>query len=291
MKPLFTVTAPAKLNLHLDITGTRPDGFHTLVSIFHGIDLGDELRFHGDPRGTGTKVIGEFDCLPEENLIVKAADLINKTLGRSETFSIEAVKRIPAGAGLGGGSSDAAAVLRGLNRFYGEPLSRKDLQQLGSRLGSDVPFFLGESTAALVTGRGEILRDLPPLKGFQVILLVPPVHIGTPEAYRMFDREGGISGLISEEEVLRFYGALHASPWPFYNSFSRTLVSGYAEIRDALDILERWEPLYRGISGSGSSVFAVFSEDFSIEGPLNEIKSRFDRVWKIKLLARWISPY
>jgi 4-diphosphocytidyl-2-C-methyl-D-erythritol kinase len=129
------------------------------------------------------------------------------------------------------------------------------------------------------------------LTGFQVVLLVPPVHIGTPEAYRKFDREGGVWGQLSEEDVRRYYRDLHASPWPFYNSFSRTLVSSYPEIREALDIFEPWNPLYRGISGSGSSVFAVFSKDFSVEAPIKEIKSRFDRVWKIKLLARWKSPY
>jgi len=291
MKPLFTVTAPAKLNLHLDITGTRPDGFHSLISLFHAIDLEDELRFHGAPGGTPLEVTGRFDCAPDDNLIVKAVQLMGKTLGRNDSFSIEVVKRIPAGAGLGGGSSDAAAVLKGLNRYYRDPLTREELIELGGRLGSDVPFFLGESTAALVTGRGEVLTALSPLEGFQGVLLVPPVHISTPEAYRLFDREGGVSCLIPQEEVLQLYSVLEDSPWPFYNSFSRTLTCEYSEIREGLAFFQRWTPLYTGISGSGSSLFAVFPTDFSIEDVIKRLKSRFDRVWKIKLLARWKSPY
>lgn len=291
MKPLFTVDAPAKLNLHLDITGTRADGFHSLVSLFHAVDLADELRFYGAPRGTPIEVTGGFDCAPEENLIVKAVNLMGKTVGRNDSFYIEVNKRIPAGAGLGGGSSDAAAVLKGLNRFYGGPLSREELIELGGRLGSDVPFFLGESTAALVTGRGEVLTALSPLEGFQGVLLVPPVHISTPEAYGMFDKEGGVACLMSEEEVLQFYSGLDESPWPFYNSFSRALTCRYSEIREGLAFFVPWKPLYTGISGSGSSLFAVFPTDFSVEEVIKGLNSRFDRVWKIKLLARWKSPY
>ncbi len=291
MKPVFTVAAPAKLNLHLDITGMRPDGFHSLVSIFHAVDLEDELRFYRVPGEAGSEVSGGFDCPPEDNLIIKAVNLFGKTLGRGESFRIEAVKKIPAGAGLGGGSSDAAAVLKGLNGYYGGPLTQRELLRLGESLGSDVPFFLGESTASLVTGRGEVLRDLPPLKGYAGILAVPPVAVATPRAFGLFDREGGVSGLMDQGEIRRVYEGLGAAPWPFYNSFTRSLISHYPVIKEILDYFAGLNPLYRGISGSGSSVFAIFPEKFPTEEAIKGLKSRFDRVWKIKLLAQWKSPY
>lgn len=167
--------APAKLNLALEVTGRRPDGYHEVVSVMQTIDLADRVRLSEAP-GIEMEVAGEAQQgVPREgprNLAYSAAAALARTAGRSDLgVRIELEKGIPAGMGLGGGSTDAAAVLRGLNRLWGLDLPPAQLSQIAAEIGSDVPFFLHGGTA-LVTGRGEVVEPLPDVAPFELTLFL-----------------------------------------------------------------------------------------------------------------------
>lgn len=172
--------APAKLNLTLEVLGRRDDGYHEVVSIMQTIDLADRVRLSERPDlslvVTGREA-GGVPSDPEANLALKAARLLQQQVGAGGHGAlIELEKNIPAGAGLGGGSSDAAAVLRGLNHLWGLNLPLPALERLAAKLGSDVTFFLQGGTA-LATGRGEVIEPLPDLPASPYTLFLPPVHI------------------------------------------------------------------------------------------------------------------
>ncbi len=169
---MLKILAPAKLNLTLEVLAKRPDGFHEIRSVIQAINLGDSLRFRLSENI-------EFSCndpdwVSAKSLVSKAVSLLQKTTGCAQGVTIEVDKRIPLVSGLSGDSSDAAAVLRGLNRLWGLGLSLGELLELASQLGSDVAFFLYGGTA-VVRGRGEVVTPLPPFPHMWVVLMLPPV--------------------------------------------------------------------------------------------------------------------
>ena len=169
---MLTVLAPAKLNLTLEVLAKRPDGFHEIRSVVQTINLYDSLRFQLNENV-------EFDCadpswIPEVSLVSKAVDLLQKTTGCSKGVKIEVDKRIPLVSGLSGDSSDAAAVLVGLNKLWELGLSLSELLELAPQLGSDVAFFLYGGTA-LLKGRGEVVTSLPSFPHMRVVVMLPPV--------------------------------------------------------------------------------------------------------------------
>jgi len=169
---MLTVLAPAKINLTLEVLGERPDGFHEIRSVIQTINLYDSLRFHLSHNV-------ELSCdapgfIPEKSLVSRATALLQHATGCSKGATIEISKRIPLASGLGGDSSDAAAILYGLNRLWQLGLSLPELLELAPGLGSDVAFFLYGGTA-LVEGRGERVTPLPPLPHRWVVLFMPPV--------------------------------------------------------------------------------------------------------------------
>ena len=178
----------AKLNLTLDVLGKREDGYHDLQSVMQGISIRDDIEID---IGTGKpwKLLCTVEDIPtdENNLAWKAAKVYCDTLHKDpEGLEIRINKRIPSGAGLGGGSADAAAVLRALNRHYGEPLSVMALAELGAEIGSDVPFCVLCGTA-MVEGRGERLRKLPDMPDCVFVICKPDFSVSTPELYQKID--------------------------------------------------------------------------------------------------------
>lgn len=202
---------------------------------------------------------------------------------RGETDSL----RSRIGRGIlrcGGGAQGAKPLLRG-------PLSPETLARLGAELGSDVPFFLGASTAALVSGRGEKIAPLPPLEGVWLVLVTPELHISTPEAFRWFDQEGGEREPADEPGLRALYAGLGEERWRFFNSFAPSLFRRFPLLEEIYQEIEGGGGLYTGISGSGSSLFGVFKDLPSADRAFFSLKGRFQKVWKIKLLARWKTPY
>ncbi|KAL6616235.1 hypothetical protein ACP70R_038505 [Stipagrostis hirtigluma subsp. patula] len=184
--------SPCKVNVFLRITGKRPDGFHDLASLFHVISLGDTIKFSLSPSKSKDRLSTNVAGVPvdERNLIIKALNLYRKKTGSDNYFWIHLDKKVPTGAGLGGGSSNAATALWAANQFSGCIASEKDLQEWSGEIGSDIPFFFSRG-AAYCTGRGEIVQDIPnPLpENLPMVLIKPPEACSTAEVYRRFRLE------------------------------------------------------------------------------------------------------
>jgi 4-diphosphocytidyl-2-C-methyl-D-erythritol kinase len=181
--------APAKINLGLRVVGTRPDGFHLLESVFLPLDLGDDVEVALLPGGEDTLALeGDAADVPADvsNLALRAAALFRRAACLSGGVRVRLRKRIPAAAGLGGGSSDAAAVLRGLARLAPGALAAEELAELALRLGADVPFFL-DPRPALVSGIGERIEALPGVPAFALVLALPGTPLSTAAVFREYD--------------------------------------------------------------------------------------------------------
>lgn len=255
------VSAPAKVNLSLRVLGKRADGFHEIRTVFQAVDLADEVSVDLAGRGVSVRVEGA-DVGPErENLAYRAAEAFLDATGKTHGVRIELVKRIPAGAGLGGGSSDAAAVLRCLAALSSSPPSAGSLHRIGAALGSDVPFFLGDSPLARASGRGEVLTALPPLPEAHMVLALPLVHVATAEAYRALAR-----GPLEHSDAAAGRtdaGSANPHSWPdamamLHNDFEGAVAPLYDEIARSLDALRGAGASGTLLSGSGAASFGLF---------------------------------
>jgi 4-diphosphocytidyl-2-C-methyl-D-erythritol kinase len=268
---VLTLEAPCKINLHLRVKGLRADGYHGLESVFLALAWGDTLRFDAAKGPGACELIrncllppGELSFPVEQDLAYRAAVLFRERTGFDRALRIELDKRIPLGAGLGGGSSDAATVLLALDRLAGTGLSRAVLGALAASLGSDVPFFLSPG-AALVYGRGEELIPLETPRNIRVVLVNPGFPSDTAGAFRLLDREGrGREGPdISPESLIRALPG-HPASWPYKNDFlSLFLEKGAAGEAEAYwRVLGSFKTLgaeFVGLSGSGSTCFGIFT--------------------------------
>jgi len=187
----ITLEAPAKINLYLEVGALRPDGFHHVRTVMQAVDLCDlvEVELSAERSALELEVEGEAPA-GEENLCIRAAETFNSVLREPVGARIKLVKRIPQAAGLGGGSSDAAAVLRAIDLLLGGVLRKEELLRMAASLGSDVPFFLLGGTV-LGVGRGERVSPLKQAPPLPVVLANPGRELPTAEVYRLFDQEGG----------------------------------------------------------------------------------------------------
>jgi 4-diphosphocytidyl-2-C-methyl-D-erythritol kinase len=260
----LTVFAPAKVNLHLEVKNKRQDGFHDIESVFLAVNFGDTLFFNV-LKGEGTVEIdmrGLKSPLPtEENIIFRTVSLFREKTGFNKGLKISVKKRIPMGGGLGGGSSDAAAALLALNKLADSPCNREKLLEMAIFLGSDVPFFIYEAPAALVTGRGERILPLKAPK-WHLVLVNPGFHSDTSAAYKLLDQnrtstqtgsnigEFIKNGVIDEKAFSRFSN-------DFLNFAQSPQKSVYNEI---IAGLREFGADYANLSGSGATCFGVFSD-------------------------------
>ena len=239
--------APAKLNLMLRVTGRRADGYHLLQTVFRFIDYGDELRFTVREDGVIARCRDVVGVTREQDLTLRAARLLQRATGTPLGADIELDKRLPLGAGLGGGSSDAATTLVALNRLWGLDLPRERLQQLAVELGADVPVFVfGES--ALGEGIGEKLTALALPPAWYLVLL-PPVSVAT-------------AGIFQDADLIRDSNAITIPPFSAElagNDLEPVVRRQYPEVGRYLDWLRRFGAA--SITGSGACVFAQFSTE------------------------------
>lgn len=251
------VLAPAKVNLHLRILARRPDGFHELDTVFQAVGLTDRLRLARTPEaGVRLQVRGADLGPPEQNLVMRAARGFVDRVPVAGGVRIELEKGIPAGAGLGGGSSDAAATIRALESLFEVALSPDGRLALAAELGSDVPFFLGPGGRALGQGRGERLIPLPPLPPAWLVLGLPPVHVATGPAYELLARSR------QGTDVGHPPGTGPVSEWyqvarQAVNDFEPVVAAAYPAVARALEAVRVAGPLLALLSGSGGAVFAV----------------------------------
>ncbi len=254
------VVAHAKVNPLLRVLARETDGYHGVETVLCLLDLADGLvAERRDHAGLSIEVVGEDTGPADENLAVRGARAVLEATGNRFGVHLSLEKRIPVRAGLGGGSSDAAAAMIAVNRLAGDPVPRHELLQFAARLGSDIPFFLTGAPLALAWGHGERLLRLPSLPSAPALLLTPPVTVATPEAYGWIDvaranvgRRGAVAldldALGSWGDVARLSG----------NDFESVLFGRLPDLRQAFEALAGTRPLLCRMSGSGSTLFAVY---------------------------------
>lgn len=288
MKWSISIGAPAKINLHLHVYPGISEGFHALRSVFVMVSLYDELRLSPADHGN-CKIIGMDQVPREENLIWKAWRIYTKTTGDIYGVDVLCRKRIPAMSGLGGGSSDAAAMLKCLDlaaaRTGRKALGAGELKKIAESLGSDVPFFL-EGPAALGEGRGEQLLTMRLPREYPVVLIRPRPDIATGEAYGYLDTmENRSETDPAAEELVKSFAEGTPDTWAYYNSFTPVMCAKYPEIKSLIDELYQKGAGYANMSGSGSAVYGVFLNEKAAEEAAKYLKKTRKKVWKLKMLA------
>lgn len=286
----IVVWAPAKVNLFLEILGKRPDGYHDLVTAMLAVNLFDTLVLQPAPEGSLNLTSSEPGLSrAEDNLIVKAARLLQRETGRSDGAAIRLVKRIPMQAGLGGGSSDAAAALAGLNRLWNLRLSQAKLAELGGSLGSDVAFFLN-GDAAWCTGRGEIVEPIAVGRALDLVLVCPPLGCSTPEVYRGLTvpanpvSGAGLRHAIQKGDIDAILSGLH-------NRLSESALRLAPPLSEYLEKLRNLGPEGVLLSGSGSTVFALCRSRAEAKGLARAYaRNRLDKHDKVYVVRSRASP-
>jgi len=281
------IKAPAKINLCLNVGPRRRDGYHPVCSLMEEVSLFDTLRARplksGGIRLTGTDIVGE------ENLIVRAARALEDETGLSFNVEVELIKEIPVAAGLGGGSSDAAAALKLFISMFDLDISNERLTDIALSIGADVPFFL-TAGPKLVQGVGEILKDVYTMPEHSIVLVVPEAELQTSEVYRVFDETGGSrreafelrcswleSDVLAMHDFESLCGVLH-----------NDLELSAPAICDEIDkVKEELRQVGAGrilMSGSGPAVFGLFPEEDMAASAALKIRRRYQRVWVVKPL-------
>jgi 4-diphosphocytidyl-2-C-methyl-D-erythritol kinase len=248
--------AQAKINLALRIFGLRPDGFHSIETVFLRLELGDDVEVRTTSGEKSVRCFEMRDKSPEENLAYRAAELYAKQTGWPKGFEIEIVKNIPIGGGLGGGSADAAAVLRILNTLATKPVASERLLEMAALLGSDVPFLAGDQAMAMSWGRGERMLALKPLPPREVELFIPPFGVNSAEAYAMLDEDRGEYSGHGPELTTEMFRDWESAARSSVNDFEAVMRPRHPEIDALLARGEKYGQFYR-MSGSGSTVFKV----------------------------------
>ena len=274
------ILSPAKINLFLQVTGKRPDGYHELFSLMCGVSLFDTITLQFGGKKIALESSHPQIPLDETNLACRAAALFFKNMGSNDGVKIILDKSIPVAAGLGGGSSNAASVLKGLNHHYGHPFSREQLMSMGLGLGADVPFFLFEKPA-LVTGIGEQLEAYPEVLPYHVILVNPGFKVSTAEVFQNLNlRLTKCKKKITKTSLMKtgYDISRHLA-----NDLEAVTVSKFPQL-DAIKVLLLEQGAMGALmSGSGPTVFGLFS-DAKTAGRAMPAVARNSR-WKVYCAA------
>lgn len=279
--PSLTVPAYAKLNLTLDVLGRRPDGYHDLCMVMQSITLADKLTVAAAP-GSGVAVRTNLSFLPSDgrNLAAMAAQRFLERTGRPLAVDIDLEKKVPVCAGMGGGSSDAAAVLRALNDLAGTGLSPAELAGIGEKVGSDVPYCVLGGTA-LAEGRGERLTPLPPLPACAIVVCKPPFPISTPALFgalagKKLRRRPDTAGLLDALSNRDLTGTARR----MYNVFEDVMPPRQARaVEEIKGRLIAGGALGACMSGTGPTVFGLFEDHEAAETAAAELKSDYNDVF------------
>ena len=278
-----SLCAYSKINIHLKVLAKRKDGFHNLESIFQRISIADYLSLGKSSVSYGCTVESPLLSVPADNTLTKAWEAFRNATDVDAGIRVRLIKNLPAGSGLGAGSSDAAALLTAVNKLFAMPLSDTELTALALQVGSDVPFFLKES-AGVVTGRGELFEPIQTRTDCFGILIWPDVQSSTKEAYSLLDQQ---KGMLSGEHEAWGYEKLVAQyqapfkVWRFVNDFQPVLEQRYPVIAQARKELYEQGAEFAQMSGSGSAVFGLFGSE-------NLMASAFQTLLK---RWRWCKPF
>ncbi len=250
--------SPAKVNIGLQIRGQRPDGYHNIHTVFQELAFSDTVII--DSVDSGCRISADVDWIPtdETNICHAVYRTLKQRFPSLPGVNIHIEKRIPAGAGLGGGSSNGAAVLKGLNKLFRLGLSSDNLLEIGAPLGADIPFFIDGGTQ-LGEGIGEVLTPLKPISSAYFLLVIPQFQINTGWAYGEVKKH-----LDSDRKLVNFLGFFQGenTSWKlFENDFERIVIPAYPEIGAIKKQLCDSGAVYASLSGSGSTVYGIFDDE------------------------------
>jgi len=280
---MLALNAPAKINWFLNVLGKREDGYHDIVSLMQCVTLSDSLMMENSPT---IEVTTGADIPRDENLVYKAATLMREKTGIVSGVKITLHKEIPLAAGLGGGSSDAAVTLMGLQRLWDLDFTPRDLARLGEALGSDVPFFF-HGPASVVEGRGEIVSPVELRKSYPLLLVKPEISISAAWAYAEYDRASPSREVLTKKHnnITLFCQALGKGDFEFLSSLQGNdlepfVVKRYPVIGEIKQSLLLRGALFSSMSGSGSSVFGVFESERDAKNAGKHMSTHWCRVVK-----------
>ena len=298
--------ANAKINLHLEILGLRDDGFHELAMVMQSINLSDQLKmFKNDNNNITLKSSNKEICKGDDNLITKAAILLRNKVGKPQLgVDIELEKKIPIGAGLAGGSTDAAATLLGLNKLWNLNLDIKELEKLSKEIGSDIPFCISGGRQ-ICFGRGEVLQKLKSnLFGLGLILVKDPsIKVSTPFAYKKYKEQFGHTYLKDENDFEIKRKIIRSNDWSdkylfhnrseIQNDLQKTVCPITPAVEKSLKILSGLPgSRHVSMSGSGPSCFALFSNYYEANKVLREHSNEFERAglsaWACSMMSNGV---
>ncbi|MBO4897145.1 MAG: 4-(cytidine 5'-diphospho)-2-C-methyl-D-erythritol kinase [Clostridia bacterium] len=273
--PKKSIRAYAKINLSLDIAGRRDDGYHLLKSIMQSVSLYDKVtveKTDGDSIEVSTNL--SYLATDRRNIAYLAAEYFLSELNKKDGIKIDIEKNIPMGAGLAGGSADAAATLFALNGIYGSPLGKEKLLEIGLRCGADVPFCMTGGTC-LAEGLGEILTPLSPLPDCHILIVKPKMSINTKSAFADYDKT--VSTMHPKtDEIIKCLdsGNLHEISVRLYNVLENAVAPYYKELNKYKGIMLECGALGSVMTGSGSAVFGIFTDSEKAE----KAKKKFSRM-------------
>ena len=276
--PGLTIKAPAKINLFLKVLNRRPDGYHEIESLMQKIDLCDIL--HLSRHGEDISLSCPETTLPEDqgNIIYRAAQAFFSATGIKAGIKIILEKKIPIAAGLGGGSSDAAAVVIGLNKLFSSNLGREELLEIASPLGADVPFFVEAHSAAMATGIGDKLEQVRSLEGFSIVLVNPGFGVSTKWVYENFPLTSNSNPYIlarGQKVAENFHAAAPGLFEELGNDLEVVTINRYTEIEHIKKELKQAGAATSLMSGSGPTVFGLFLSKEGAERSFVQLSNKY----------------
>ncbi|MFH0793626.1 MAG: 4-(cytidine 5'-diphospho)-2-C-methyl-D-erythritol kinase [bacterium] len=284
------ILAFAKVNFILEILGPRPDGYHELVTVFQNVGLADEIEFEPAERGISLEINSGKGLEVKGNLILRAARKLQKHTGDDKQgVSIRLTKKIPVGAGLGGGSADAAATLVALNRLWQRGLSDEDLQQIGSEIGSDVAFFI-RGGAALGEGRGERLTPLGEGPVGHAVIVRPPFSISTADAFKAYRRRSDWGPPRDPARMVEAVGKknLNLVGGELFNRFENVLYGEYPVLAAIRHTLAAAGCCGAVLSGSGSCAYGLVEKKEEAEAIARKLNLRECEVFAVPLVSEGV---
>lgn len=280
------VKAPAKINLSLDVLHKRPDGYHEVKMVMTTIDLADRIELTSLPTEDTIQIISQNRFVPDDhrNLAYQAAKLLKETFSIKKGVAISITKHIPVAAGLAGGSSDAAATLRGLNKLWNLGLTLDELAELGAQIGSDVSFCVYGGTA-IATGRGEKITPIPSPPPCWVVLAKPSIGVSTAEVYRNLK-----VGEVVHPDVDAMVEAIRRQDYDAIcklvgNVLEEVTLKKYPEVAHIKEQMKRFGADAVLMSGSGPTIFGLVQHDSRMQRIYNGLRGFCEQVFAVRLLG------
>ena len=279
----MTIEGNCKINLSLNIEGILPNGYHSIRTIFQELSLSDRISMEFGESGVSLTCDKAGVPTDEKNIAYRAALLFYDAAGISDGVHIHIEKNIPSEAGLGGGSADGGAVLKGMNEHYGYPLSAEKLIELGAMLGADVPFFIMGGTA-LATGIGEVLTPLKSKIKTDVLIVKPSVGVSTPWAYKTLDEEGFTPADVDKTLLAIEKGDLDLLCSSMGNVFEQVVEKTYPQISHIKNQMLSLGARGSMMSGSGTAVFGIFDNADALNNAYDYFRNEYKETFKAKMI-------